>query len=482
MKLPGSEHLHHLGNKYNFRPSQASKSYLRLIALVTMSVEIQNREESSKSTLSTPPKSSPVKNLIQAPSSTNFEPMAYDEGDKQKLMDRDLDPRNKNDFIERLYKFLESRGQPIVKMPSLGYQELDLHQLYRLVVSRGGMDRVTQRQEWKAVYQELGIPTMSTSASYNTRTNYKKYLYLYELEHYDFPDQPRPRGKEAKFEIGEYIRIVSEMYAGQVFYAVILKCRFRDGNNVYYVHYNGWSNSHDEWMPEKVISKLLPEESENAEALPNPPPSRSSKSNHIISDEYFAGEKHFHPRTPKKDISSGEVTPNKNRPRLRKRSFDDIPNIKFEASDSEDEPQELYFGEGPNWKVLNRQMSQVREREVGEHRDDVHLKVREFNLHQDFRDSYIPFEINEEELLRMEASPYQPEQEYRLFTNVEIKNSDHKDYEKLKKAVHVRKAAIRELHAQIDMIDRAMAEKIAAEAYSTRTRLRASTSASSLNG
>lgn len=447
-----------------------------------MSIELRNREESHVKTPTTPPKSSPVKSTHFTSRCDNYHPMTSLEGDKQKFMERDLDPQNKSDFLDRLYKFLESRGQPITKMPSLGYQELDLHQLYRLVVLRGGMDQVTQRQEWKTVYQELGIPTMSTSASYNTRTNYKKYLYLYELEHCDFPDQPRPRGKEPKFSIGEYIRIVSETYSGQVFYALILKCRFRDGTNVYYVHYNGWSNSHDEWMPEQVISKLFPEESGNPEALTNPAPSRSSKSNHIIPDEYFVGEKHFHPKTPKKDQSSSEVTPTKIRPRPRKRSFDEIPNIRFEFSDSEDEPQEHYLREGPNWKVLNKQMSLAREREVGEFKDDLHLKVREFNLHQDFRECYIPFEINEDELLKLEDNVYHPQTEYKIFTSMEIKESDNIDYERLKTSVSTRKTLIKDLRAKIEMIDRAIAEKIAVESFSSRTRLRSSSSSANFDG
>lgn len=52
----------------------------------------------------------------------------------------------------------------------------------------------------------------------------------------------------------------------------------------YYVHYNGWSSSHDEWMREDVLDPLLPEERRQPEALANPPPSRSSKSNHLIYD------------------------------------------------------------------------------------------------------------------------------------------------------------------------------------------------------
>lgn len=186
-------------------------------------------------------------------------------------------------FLHDLYSFMKRIGQPITKIPYLGFQELDLYFLYQLVISRGGMDAVTKKQEWKTVYQELGIPTMSTSASYNTRTNYKKYLYLYELEYCDFNER-RPLEAEPRFKIGEYVRIVSANYDGQVFYAKVIKCRWRNNRNMYYVHYNGWSNSHDEWMPEAVLGKLLPEENQNPSSLPNPHPNRSSKSNHIIGE------------------------------------------------------------------------------------------------------------------------------------------------------------------------------------------------------
>ena len=128
---------------------------------------------------------------------------------------------SKEAFLDDLYPFMQGRGQPISKLPSLGYQGLDLYLLYQLVIARGGMDEVTRKQEWKLVYQDLGIPTMSTSASYNTRTNYKKYLYLYELEHCDFPDKNKPRDAKPKYQIGDFIRIVSSVFEGQVFYAKV---------------------------------------------------------------------------------------------------------------------------------------------------------------------------------------------------------------------------------------------------------------------
>lgn len=135
------------------------------------------------------------------------------------------------EFVKDLLGFMERIGQPITKMPSLGYQELDLPLLFRSVIARGGMDEVTRKQEWKLVYQDLGLPTMSTSASYNTRTNYKKYLYLYELEVCDL-DEEVPPGMEPKFKVSDYVRIESSTYEGQVFYAQVpdryfmVKCLF----------------------------------------------------------------------------------------------------------------------------------------------------------------------------------------------------------------------------------------------------------------
>lgn len=218
---------------------------------------------------------------------------------------------SRDDFLRELYTLMEYKGQPITKVPSLGYRDLDLYHLYKLVIARGGMDEVTRKQEWKTVYQELGIPTMSTSASYNTRTNYKKYLYLYELEHCDFEDMPRPVGREPRFAIGQFIRIVSEVYEGQVFYAQVVKCRYRQDRNVYYVHYNGWSSSHDEWMPEEVLGELIGSERDDPENLQNPAPSRSSKSNRIIEDPILVpGERPLPSISGSGSrIASGQATP-----------------------------------------------------------------------------------------------------------------------------------------------------------------------------
>lgn len=236
-------------------------------------------------------------------------------------------------FLPELYSFMESINQPITKTPSLGYQELDLHRLFHAVVSRGGMDEVTRRQEWKLVYQELEIPTMSTSASYNTRTNYKKYLYLYELEVCDWGEERPEDAPGPLFQVGEYVRIVSSTFEGQVFYAQISKYRYRNNSNSYYVHYNGWSTSHDEWMPEHVLEALRPEEKGTPADLANPSPTRSSKSNYIIYDPLISERHQQRMAAVVTGQSSGPATPKSAK---RKRSSPGRKDDSVAGGDSED--------------------------------------------------------------------------------------------------------------------------------------------------
>ena len=145
--------------------------------------------------------------------------------------------QEKTEFLRNLYSFMDTIGQSIIKTPFLGYQELDLYQLYLIVTGKGGMDEVTRKQEWKSVYQKLGIPTMSTSASYNTRTNYKKYLYLYELKYFT-PTVEKLLDDDKlvnfAYPVGTFVKIESS--SGQTYYAQIVKRRHQT-LNLYYIHY-----------------------------------------------------------------------------------------------------------------------------------------------------------------------------------------------------------------------------------------------------
>lgn len=85
-----------------------------------------------------------------------------------------------HDFLEDLYKFMEDRGSPINKTPVLGYKDLDLYLLFRLVQKRQGSRAIHAIKEWKQIYLDLGIPKPNPAAGYNVKTAYLKYLGAYE--------------------------------------------------------------------------------------------------------------------------------------------------------------------------------------------------------------------------------------------------------------------------------------------------------------
>lgn len=89
-----------------------------------------------------------------------------------------LSPEDKA-FQESVYSFMAKQGNSINKPPLLNNQGVNLHKLYELVSEHGGMDEVTN-QQWRSIYKQLGLRNMHTTASYNMKTLYKRYLYPYE--------------------------------------------------------------------------------------------------------------------------------------------------------------------------------------------------------------------------------------------------------------------------------------------------------------
>ncbi|XP_052006850.1 AT-rich interactive domain-containing protein 4B-like isoform X1 [Xyrauchen texanus] len=89
-------------------------------------------------------------------------------------------PEERENFLQQLYKFMEDRGTPINKKPVLGYKNLNLFKLYRLVHKLGGFDNIESGSVWKQVYQDLGIPVLNSAAGYNVKCAYRKYMYGFE--------------------------------------------------------------------------------------------------------------------------------------------------------------------------------------------------------------------------------------------------------------------------------------------------------------
>ncbi|XP_059210011.1 LOW QUALITY PROTEIN: AT-rich interactive domain-containing protein 4A [Centropristis striata] len=94
--------------------------------------------------------------------------------------EEELDPEERDLFLQQLYKFMEDRGTPINKPPVLGYKDLNLFKLFRLVFVQGGCHKIESGTVWKQIYMDLGIPVLNSAASYNVKTAYKKYLYGFE--------------------------------------------------------------------------------------------------------------------------------------------------------------------------------------------------------------------------------------------------------------------------------------------------------------
>ncbi|XP_075933100.1 AT-rich interactive domain-containing protein 4B isoform X3 [Anarhichas minor] len=89
-------------------------------------------------------------------------------------------PEERENFLQQLYKFMEDRGTPINKRPVLGYRNLNLFKLYRLVHKLGGFEKIESGSVWKQVYQDLGIPVLNSAAGYNVKCAYRKYLNGFE--------------------------------------------------------------------------------------------------------------------------------------------------------------------------------------------------------------------------------------------------------------------------------------------------------------
>ncbi|KAL5288064.1 ARID3A.2 family protein [Megaselia abdita] len=77
---------------------------------------------------------------------------------------------------------MQKRGSPINRLPIMAKQVLDLFELYKLVVERGGLLEVINKKLWQEIIKGLHLPSSITSAAFTLRTQYMKYLYPFECE------------------------------------------------------------------------------------------------------------------------------------------------------------------------------------------------------------------------------------------------------------------------------------------------------------
>lgn len=61
-------------------------------------------------------------------------------------------------------------GTPVNRVPIMAKQVLDLFELYRLVVARGGLVEVINKKIWREITKGLNLPSSITSAAFTLRT------------------------------------------------------------------------------------------------------------------------------------------------------------------------------------------------------------------------------------------------------------------------------------------------------------------------
>ncbi|CAF4553093.1 unnamed protein product, partial [Rotaria magnacalcarata] len=91
------------------------------------------------------------------------------------------EPKRK-EFLDDLFAFMQKRGTPVNRIPIMAKHVLDLYELFRLVVGKGGLVEVINKKLWREVTKGLNLPSSITSAAFTLRTQYMKYLYPYECE------------------------------------------------------------------------------------------------------------------------------------------------------------------------------------------------------------------------------------------------------------------------------------------------------------
>uniref|UniRef100_A0A1I8PW71 ARID domain-containing protein n=1 Tax=Stomoxys calcitrans TaxID=35570 RepID=A0A1I8PW71_STOCA len=92
----------------------------------------------------------------------------------------DDEPREEKDrFVAQLYKYMDDRGTPLNKVPSIQNKDVDLYRLFRAVQKRGGYNRVTSQNQWKSIALRLGFAPVTVSITNLVKQAFKKFLQPY---------------------------------------------------------------------------------------------------------------------------------------------------------------------------------------------------------------------------------------------------------------------------------------------------------------
>lgn len=102
-----------------------------------------------------------------------------DEGEIDSDSSDDEPHEEKDLFVAQLYKYMDDRGTPLNKVPSIQSRDVDLYRLFQAVQKRGGYNRVTAKNQWKMIAMRLGFTPCTFSVMNLVKQAYKKFLQPY---------------------------------------------------------------------------------------------------------------------------------------------------------------------------------------------------------------------------------------------------------------------------------------------------------------
>jgi len=122
--------------------------------------------------------SSPLRNY---PTDT-FEQRFFFRTRKQELNSMEGATRSNMSYMDKLSKFHRQQGTPLLRLPAIDKQPIDLYLLKRAVDARGSFKDVCAHKQWAEIGRELGFGSTKnvTSVSSALKNAYQKYLLPYE--------------------------------------------------------------------------------------------------------------------------------------------------------------------------------------------------------------------------------------------------------------------------------------------------------------
>lgn len=86
----------------------------------------------------------------------------------------DYSSEDKDMFVAQLYKFMDDRGTPMNKLPTINKIDIDLHKLFIIVKKFGGFNKVNKQRNWTDVFKRLALHNPSTANISNLKSSYKR--------------------------------------------------------------------------------------------------------------------------------------------------------------------------------------------------------------------------------------------------------------------------------------------------------------------